>query len=80
MMLFSPTFISLTQARSFARYCLPALLLHFLTLAVPNPLLGQFNIDVSKVGTTSAPFLEIDAGPKAMGMGSDNFEFESPPI
>ncbi|MCH7938315.1 MAG: PorV/PorQ family protein [Candidatus Marinimicrobia bacterium] len=42
----------------------------FIAVAIPNPLLSQFNIDVSKVGTTSAPFLEIEVGSKAVGMGS----------
>ena len=70
MTLFSPTFTPLTKSRIFSRYCLPALFLHFLTLAIPNPLLSQFEINVSKVGTTAAPFLEIDVGSKALGMGS----------
>ncbi len=70
MMLFNPAFTSLRKSRFFSRYCLPTLFLHFLTLAIPNPLFSQFNIDVSKVGTTSAPFLEIDVGSKAVGMGS----------
>ena len=52
------------------RYLLLTGFLLFIALAIPNPLLSQFNIDVSKVGTTSAPFLEIDVGSKAVGMGS----------
>lgn len=70
MTLFSPTLTPLTPARFFSRYGLPTLCLHFLTLAIPHPLLSQFNIDVSKVGTTAAPFLEIDVGSRAIGMGS----------
>ncbi len=60
----------MTRPRFLSRYFLLTILLRFLTIAIPNPLLSQFNIDVSKVGTTSAPFLEIDVGSKAVGMGS----------
>lgn len=34
-----------------------------------HPSLGQFVKNVSKVGTTAAPFLEIEAGSRALGMG-----------
>ena len=70
MMRFSPAFTLLTPARFCSRYCRPTLFLLLISLAIPKPLWGQFNIDVSKVGTTSAPFLEIDVGSKAVGMGS----------
>ena len=70
MMLFNPALTSLPPARFGARYGRLALFLLLITLAIPKPLWGQLNIDVSKVGTTSAPFLEIDVGSKAVGMGS----------
>jgi len=63
-------FPTVAQSWFYYRYRLLSLLLLFSTLTIPNHLLGQFNIDVSKVGTTSAPFLEIDVGSKAVGMGS----------
>ena len=52
------------------RYLLLSGFLLFMAAAIPNPLLSQVNNDVSKVGTTSAPFLEIEVGSKAVGMGS----------
>ena len=58
------------RPRFLPRYLLLTGFLGFIALAIQNPLLSQFNIDVSKVGTTSAPFLEIDVGSKAVGMGS----------
>jgi len=70
MTLCKPVSTPRTHSRFFSHYCLPTLLFNFLALAIPNPLLCQFNIDVSKVGTTAAPFLEIDVGSRAIGMGS----------
>lgn len=69
MMRLKPAYPLLTQARFFSGRCLPAAWLLFITLAIPQPLPGQFNIDVSKVGTVSAPFLEINVGSRAIGMG-----------
>ncbi len=42
----------------------------FLIITLLNPVFSQFAINVSKVSTTAAPFLEIEAGPRAIGMGS----------
>ncbi len=58
------------RSRFLPRSCLLTSFLLLIALAIPNPLFSQFNIDVSKVGTTSAPFLEIEVGSKALGMGS----------
>ncbi|MCH8327520.1 MAG: PorV/PorQ family protein [Candidatus Marinimicrobia bacterium] len=69
MMLIKPAISSLDHSRFFTRRYLPVLVFHLLALAIQNPLLGQFNIDISKVGTISAPFLEIDVGSRAIGMG-----------
>ena len=63
-------FTPMTRSRFLPRYFLLASFLGFIALAIPNPLLSQVNNDVSKVGTTSAPFLEIEVGSKAVGMGS----------
>jgi hypothetical protein len=38
-------------------------------LVIVNLVSAQFVVNVSKVGTTAAPFLEIDVGPRAIGMG-----------
>ncbi|MEE9167270.1 MAG: PorV/PorQ family protein [Candidatus Neomarinimicrobiota bacterium] len=46
------------------------LILYFSILTLSNPAFSQFAINVSKVGTTSAPFLEIGVGSRAIGMGS----------
>lgn len=43
---------------------------YFLIIILSNPAFSQFAINVSKVGTTSAPFLEIGVGSRAIGMGS----------
>ena len=43
---------------------------YFLIIILSNPVFSQFAINVSKVGTTSAPFLEIGVGSRAIGMGS----------
>ncbi|MBN4081070.1 PorV/PorQ family protein [Caldithrix abyssi] len=43
--------------------------LFFITFMIPNFVQGQFESNVSKVGTTAAPFLEIDVGARAIGMG-----------
>ncbi len=41
----------------------------FITCILLNLLQGQTESNVSKVGTTAAPFLEIEVGPRAIGMG-----------
>ena len=41
-----------------------------LIITLSNPAFSQFAVDVSKVSTTAAPFLEIDVGSRAVGMGS----------
>ena len=41
----------------------------FVLLLLLGPLFGQFVANVSKVSTTSATFLEIEAGSRAVGMG-----------
>jgi hypothetical protein len=41
-----------------------------LIITLSNPAFSQFAINVSKVSTTAAPFLEIEAGSRAVGMGS----------
>lgn len=43
---------------------------YILLLLFVNPASGQFIANVSKVSTTSATFLEIEAGSRAVGMGS----------
>lgn len=40
-----------------------------LIITLSNPVFSQFAVDVSKVGTSSAPFLEIGVGSRAIGMG-----------
>lgn len=44
--------------------------LFFITFIMLNLVQAQFVSNVSKVGTTAAPFLEIEVGPRALGMGS----------
>ena len=53
--------------QSFRNAILSSLIL--VTFISLNPVQGQFESDVSKVGTTAAPFLEIEVGPRALGMG-----------
>lgn len=55
------------RTQALPRYLLLSGCLLFIAVAIPNPLLSQVNNDVSKVGTTSAPFLEIEVGSKAVG-------------
>ena len=43
--------------------------LFFVTFIILNLVQGQFVSNVSKVGTTAAPFLEIEVGSRAIGMG-----------
>lgn len=43
--------------------------LFFVTFIILNLVQGQFVSNVSKVGTTAAPFLEIEIGSRALGMG-----------
>jgi len=44
-------------------------LLSIISMIISIPLYGQFVTNVSKVGTTSAQFLKIEVGPRAIGMG-----------
>lgn len=41
-----------------------------LIITLSNSAFSQFAVDVSKVSTTAAPFLEIEVGSRAVGMGS----------
>ncbi len=43
--------------------------LFFVAFIILNLVQGQFVSNVSKVGTTAAPFLEIEVGSRALGMG-----------
>ena len=60
-------FTPMPRSRLLPRYFLLTGFLRLIALAILNPLFSQFDIDVSKVGTTSAPFLEIEVGSKAVG-------------
>jgi len=53
----------------FSRSLKRSLCCYLLLLLPSNPVFSQFVTNVSKVSTTAAAFLEIEAGSRAVGMG-----------